>query len=528
MNAEDLLKALTPVTERLISLASEDPAFRSQLRALAESILAATEQGLSSNDCASQSDDDFGSGLVEPNPAPRTATAIPQQASSPNTSPLPSENHVPLPELTFARHVSATEASSISLPDRWTAEGDDDLGLIAARCRVKAEASRWVITRHELQSRGANFQLEIAPRDRAIVAKAKSLDDCYLWMSQPNAPFIHQTQRLEELAGCFDTMADALELLQQLSDLTEGRTADWERLLNLLAEAQSSLRKAIEAIDGPTDNDQIKVFQWLKKTSSEQHVYLPRYMKLEDSGTPSRWADLSARIHDLGSHWHEAQTRSKHWKKLLGKVRHKLSLVASEPAGSEANWQAAAKVIDELIGEGLAPSHRELREMLVPVLDDLPEVPDLPQGVQLVLREVDRYLATAQESPTSVDAPLTSSDVQSVAELLRGRSVVLIGGTRREHAQHALQAAFKLKELVWVETREHESPSGFQSAIAQPDVALVLLAIRWASHSFGDIKIDCDRLHKPLVRLPRGYNPNQVATEILQQVSDTLESTAAR
>ena len=50
--------------------------------------------------------------------------------------------------------------------------------------------------------------------------------------------------------------------------------------------------------------------------------------------------------------------------------------------------------VEELIGEGTAPSSREVRELLLPLLDDLPEVEDMPPGSRLVLREIDRYLAT--------------------------------------------------------------------------------------------------------------------------------------
>jgi hypothetical protein len=49
-----------------------------------------------------------------------------------------------------------------------------------------------------------------------------------------------------------------------------------------------------------------------------------------------------------------------------------------------------------------------------------------------------------------------------------------------------------------------------------------VLAIRWSSHSYGDVKQFCDQYGKPLVRLPAGYNPNQVAVHILSQCSDRL------
>ena len=52
-----------------------------------------------------------------------------------------------------------------------------------------------------------------------------------------------------------------------------------------------------------------------------------------------------------------------------------------------------------------------------------------------------------------------------------GRSVVLIGGIRRPEAQEALRTALGLKELVWIETREHQSIEAFEPAVARPEVA---------------------------------------------------------
>ncbi len=99
---------------------------------------------------------------------------------------------------------------------------------------------------------------------------------------------------------------------------------------------------------------------------------------------------------------------------------------------------------------------------------------------------------------------------------------MLIGGVRRPDAQKMLRAALGLKDLVWIETKEHQSVGRFEPAVARGDVALVLLAIRWSSHAFGDVKQFCDQYGKPLVRLPGGYSPNQVAAQIITQAGVQL------
>jgi hypothetical protein len=75
--------------------------------------------------------------------------------------------------------------------------------------------------------------------------------------------------------------------------------------------------------------------------------------------------------------------------------------------------------------------------------------------------------------------------------------------------------------LIWIEGRD-QTYTSFEPDVANPDVAVVVLAIRWSRHGFGEVKEFCDKYHKPLVRLPGGYNPNQVAYHILHQVGERL------
>jgi hypothetical protein len=170
----------------------------------------------------------------------------------------------------------------------------------------------------------------------------------------------------------------------------------------------------------------------------------------------------------------------------------------------------------------MPPSNRTIRELLLPVIHELPDIEDLPPGFRLVLRELDRFLATRSSTVKSPIAPEPTAEVREVARLLGGRSIVLIGGSRRREAQESLESAFALKELIWIETKEHQAVAAFEPLIARRDTVLVLLAIRWSSHAFGDVKPFCDRHGKPLVRLPGGYNPNQVAAQILSQCSGQL------
>src|SRR5262249_30038528 len=138
---------------------------------------------------------------------------------------------------------------------------------------------------------------------------------------------------------------------------------------------------------------------------------------------------------------------------------------------ADGDWPSILEAVDRLVDGGFPPSGRELRELLIPILDDMPDQDDPPRGVRLFLREIDRFLATrphavAQEPPSEPTA-----EVKAVARLLAGKSLVLIGGSRRRETEEALRSAFDLGSVFWVETKEHQSVDSFEPAVARPEVA---------------------------------------------------------
>ena len=187
-----------------------------------------------------------------------------------------------------------------------------------------------------------------------------------------------------------------------------------------------------------------------------------------------------------------------------------------------AHWGTIARTVDEMVRDGLPPSNAQVRELILKV-PGAPPLDGVPEGFARVVREVERYRNRSREPEDDAGPdPQPVPQVQEVAKLLAGKIVVLIGGKARPRRRQALEEAFELKELDWISTREHESVANFEPNVARPDVALVLLCIRWASHSFGQVKEFCDKYGKPLVRLPAGYNPNQVAVQILAQCDRQL------
>lgn len=514
--------AITALVNQLVHHASADPELRSLLRQLAEVVLEATvdtgEERTESVAVPSESD------VPSEEPAERLAPADAQLAETTREESVEeTQPTAPLPELTLGQPKPADEPVSPRYPSHQTQPLEYDLQLIERSCRLKAEGSRWAASRRRLIAEGANFSVEVDPIDRELIAKAKELPDCFLWMNNPTtAPSPSGLRQFEILARSYEAVAEVLALIRQIGEEPNQYESEFEQCLDLLAEAQSALRVAVHEIDGPNDWDQLQVFGWLKAATSKYGIFVQRYMRANDPADPLQWESLTTRIEAVDVAIQEKQRRAKQRRKLLNKVRHKLSLIAEDPEDAEAHWEILINTVDKLIQDGLPPSNRELRELLLPAIDELPDLTAMPKNFELVLREIDRYLATSP-MPESSSKILPTAAVQEVAQLLKGRSLVLIGGERRPGSQEALKEAFQLQDMIWIGTREHQPIDSFEPHVARPDVAVVLLAIRWSSHSHGDVKEFCDRHGKPLVRLPTGYNPNQVAVQILEQCSERLK-----
>ncbi|MDX1969657.1 MAG: hypothetical protein SFV23_20955 [Planctomycetaceae bacterium] len=416
---------------------------------------------------------------------------------------------------------------------KWLPTTDAELPMIEARCKLKAAACRWADERRKLMVQGNDFRVEIEPKDRDLIWQAKQLPDCFLWMSHSTAPNPADSNAWLTLGGCFEVLADAVSLIRRILDEADDSSEYFEKAVDLLAEAQSALRISVTKIEGPpTDHDQARVFGWLKSVAMDRQIFIRRYMRLDDPAEPDRWSDLASRITNFDSTWENGRKKSTNRKKALGRIRYKLSqLPAADAPDCFAAWALVAEDVHTLVAEGLPPSNVELRDLLVDYVDRLPELAQMPKGFQLTIREIDRYLASAptREDRNGKDTPdEISPHVVEVSNMLAGKAVILIGGDRRAQAAEALEKAFHLSELIWIETRAHESVSGFEPFVARPEVAMVLLAIRWSSHSYGEVQDFCRTYGKPLVRLPGGYNPNQVAAQIHEQCSSRLiEETAS-
>ena len=390
-----------------------------------------------------------------------------------------------------------------------------DLPVIARRCHLKAEAARVVAAR----KRGGT-----APAPDDLVRLANELPDCDLWMLHPG-DYVDAPKAWEDLGGAFAVGAEAanlLAILQTLPDALAERHR--ERVLYAGAEAQALMWAGVLDVHRRVDNDQVHLFVHVREFARNSQIYINRYLKKEDRVSADQWPDLLSRLAVLRDALAEARGKARTRDKGLTNLKYKLRKMAEAPANAAPEWPRVLELLEGVVSAGVPASNADIRELLLPVLDTLPEDQEPGPNAERVFSAVNEYLATRPAPANDMGTEKPAAEICAVAELLRGRQAVLIGGVERNAARRSIEQAFGLNELNWVSTRPHESVTIFEPAVARPEVAVVLLAIRWASHSYGDVKAYCEKYGKPMVYLTGGYNPNQIAHQILAQVGDRLRS----
>jgi hypothetical protein len=494
---DELAEALVALFERLGPYVQADPQLCDAVAGLGRAISAWTDQ------------------LAQSAAGP-AATQIPPPVTEPARPALPA---VPPPPVVIPPDFSLGKPHAPPTRTPAFAEEDDrgitptDLAVIARRCQLKAEAARAVAAR----KRGDIFH---TPDD--LVRRANGLPDCDLWMLHPG-DYVEAAKAWEDLGGAFAVGAEAAELLGVLRELPDGLAERHrERILYAVAEAQALMWAAVLDVHRRVDNDQVHLFVHVREYARESQIYINRYLKKEDRVSADAWPTLLSRLAVLKEQLSEARGKARARDKGLTNLKYKLRKMSESSAAAAAEWPRVLELLEEVVAAGVPPSNADIRELLLPVLDTLPEDQEPGPNAERVFHAVNEYLASRPAPAPEPEAAEPSVEVRAVAELLRGHELVLIGGVERPAAGRAIERAFGLAELNWISTRPHESVTIFEPAVARPNVAVVLLAIRWSSHSYGDVKDYCDKYGKPIVYLTGGYNPNQIAHQILAQVGDRL------
>jgi hypothetical protein len=507
------VSGLVDALERLAAIARHQPEVRLALESLGQALLALVPPNAAAVEVTSSPSQDQ---VQDPLPGPPADLLDIIRASIRGlgipTDPAPEG---PQPEPVQAAPVAA--APSASGPAVVTARGTrlqiDELRELAAAFRRKQHAADWAAS----QRAAATAALPLLPPEIR-----DGLDDSQVWFCDSQTLHQRRERDYRVLAAAFGACADALDCVDLVSQ-TAGESALFQPV-QWLAEAQSMVRAASDAVRTAPDPDQERTHLLLRRVTHDLQIYVAKYMKLDEVADPRRAPGLAAEIAVVSTPIIEARRRERETRDARAFLDYHLEVLAeTADAVPERHWDEIMGAIETLVGGGaLRPSDRNLREKLLPLLDTRPPSTTIGPGMTQVLREIDRFLAS-QERPeeSAVQATRLSPDVGRVAQVFKGRSVVLIGGERRVVHEERLENAFGLSELIWIEGFGR-SYTSFEPHIARDDVVAVLLAVRWASHESGNVQRYCDEYGKPLIMLRAGYNENQVAAQVIAQAGQRL------
>jgi hypothetical protein len=199
----------------------------------------------------------------------------------------------------------------------------------------------------------------------------------------------------------------------------------------------------------------------------------------------------------------------------------KLEADAHVQGGKEEDWERVVELVSTLLEQSPRPEWRGLWTALEQARGPLTQRQLPPNWVHL--RRLLEQIA-GKTRPTESPAPPPVSELEQLRGLLRAREVLVVGGDPREHHRENLETELRSARVHWPLTRE-QTPDveALEPWVARPQIALVLLYIRFVRHAISDeLPAICDRFGKPLARITAGYNPSKVAHQVLRQCSDRL------
>jgi len=202
-------------------------------------------------------------------------------------------------------------------------------------------------------------------------------------------------------------------------------------------------------------------------------------------------------------------------RRVLNKLKFHLTKLLSEPRSED--WERVFEALDALEGQAADARTAQLQRLLAA------DAPLLRQG--RFPSDVKRLLhAIEQATQREAGAPTRElSREERLAQALRGRALLLIGGDPRLQHAERLKDSLQLAEVLWPVTRE-DAPDlySLEPLVARADVAAVVLLVRFVRHALNDVDELCARHSKPLARCTAGYNPVQVVAALAEQCGRRL------
>lgn len=119
-----------------------------------------------------------------------------------------------------------------------------------------------------------------------------------------------------------------------------------------------------------------------------------------------------------------------------------------------------------------------------------------------------------------------SPTVLQAQELLKNKTLLLVGGQGTEADLEALRKAFCYSNVQWLHTQEGALYSDIKIKVEARQADVVVLLTRFIRHVTLNLVSDHKHSGRIYLRAPGGYNPEQIAHQLIEQASLRLEEQA--
>lgn len=385
------------------------------------------------------------------------------------------------------------------------------LSTLAQRFAVKAEACKGLSTTGQ--------------PSKALAERAQKLG-ASIWMTVWMKP--ERLEWMQHLGLCFEAGAEAALLLERTFPQTlDTITHRHQDVLDAAAHATSLMLSATFRMQGKNDlnaDPDVREFhRWLEYLTNRHQIFQERYMKLNALASLKSLPEAQNKLAAL------KDTRGKAERELLNGLKAYLKQIAAEAPETPARRLKESRFLEKVESAkelGWQPSRLDLRKLLSAWYDALPRperpTPFYAQLLDYVDAQYREQPADEVEEDEEDLQPSKTPNIDRVRMLLNGKALYIVGGNPVPAAIERIKNAFGLTEVIWPTTSHNSSVESLRATVSRPDVAAVLLLIRFSSHTFGQLIEDCERARKPFVRIPSGYGVKQIAYQILAQASQQL------
>ena len=413
-------------------------------------------------------------------------------------------------------------------------EETPDFDDVKEQALFMQEICEWALERRRIVAEKGFATPAAVDRDQEYYEGGRMLS-LYIWPLSYHANHFDDAE-MQNAADAYGHLADSMKVLKKaFSLIDEISNENLVKALSLAAAAQCLVKtillrnKVVSSTNTTVISDQVQRNAY-RAVKGLTHAYVGgkgfvQYLQFSDAVDPQDLPELRKKLDAFEQELDSVSRQSKGRKKVEGRLNYSVTKLRDD-VSDVYQWGIAIEAVTALCQDfGEKPSSVALRELFVDIIDKIPESVELTDEFCNVVQAIEVYKALEQEKAEAeanagAEETPDSPAVQAVREHYRGSKVVFIGGIPQEHIIARLQSKFEI-ELLWSVNGHGKSLKTFNPYLNDPDVKLFLVYIPWCSHKHSEeLAVMARDANKDFVRLPKGTNPEKIATVICGQIKD--------